>query len=134
MQSRKLDKDKHSKGKVAEAAALFRLTLLGVEVFGSPFDGDAVDWVVRTRQNRLLQIQVRLAQTGQHGLPYVKLCHSHGRHEQQRYKPGDFDILIAYDLFTDTCYVWTWEDLQHLKTMVTVSPEAAERWDKVDGG
>ena len=47
------------------------------------------------------------------------------------YKAGDFDFIVGYDLFTDTCYVWSWEEVAHFKATVTICPEAEERWDKL---
>jgi hypothetical protein len=31
------------------------------------------------------------------------------------------------------CYVWSWDEVKHLRNMVTICPEAAERWDKLIG-
>lgn len=27
---------------------------------------------------------------------------------------GEFDFLVGYDYFEDTCYVWSWADVEHL--------------------
>jgi hypothetical protein len=39
--------------------------------------------------------------------------------------------LVGYDYFTDTCYVWSWAEIQGFKKAITVCPDAAERWDKM---
>lgn len=122
---------KERKGKIAEAAVLFRLTLLGFEVYGSPFDGDKVDWAARLPGGQLLMVQVRSAQEGQHRLPIVSLQCSNGRKGLRRYQEDEFDVLVGYDLFSDTAYVWLKEELERVKTMVTVSEPVAEAWDKV---
>lgn len=115
--------------KVAEAAVLLQLLAQGFNPFGSVFDGDRTDWLVEAGP-RIWRIQVKTATQGQQGLPYVALTYGHGRN-RRRYVEGEFDFLVGYDLFTDTCYVWSWDEVAHLSTAVSVCPEAAERWDKL---
>lgn len=123
-----------TKAKVAEAAALLRIVLHGLPVFGSPFDGDKADWVVEAPSGRLLKIQVKSSlKTRKHGLPVVSLRCTEGHGRPRRYEKGEFDVIIGYDLYTDTCYVWAFEELDHLKSGITVHPDAAERWDKILG-
>jgi len=122
------------KAKIAEAATLLRMVLAGLEVYGSPFDGDKADWVVATRGHRHLStVQVRWTKEGKHGLPTVSLQCSDGRKTLRRYRKGEFDFIVGYDLYTDTCYVWSWDDVAHLNRTVTVCSEAAERWNKITG-
>ncbi len=125
------DLTKNQKAKIAEAAVLFRATLHQFTVFGSPFDGDRADWIIQAGDH-LWKIQVKWASVLQRfGLPSISLRRIPGGRHITRYQKGDFDFIIGYDLFTDTCYVWSWEDVEHLKNSVTVCPEAAERWDKL---
>lgn len=125
----------HDKAKVAEAAVLLRLVLHGLTTFGSIFDGDKADWLVETPKGRLCRLQVKWATTyGAHGLPRVSLCCSSGhRGDKRRYQRAEFDVIVGYDLFTDTCYVWTWDEVEQLATSVSVCDGAAERWDKILG-
>lgn len=120
----------HTKGKVAETAVLLRLALHGVAVYGSPFDGDGVDWVA-DGPTGLLRIQVKWAAPQSDGLPVVPLRRTTGHRDRRAYWEDEMDVLVGYDLFTDTCYVWAWDEVKHLKSGISVCPEAAERWDKM---
>lgn len=123
---------RHRKAKVAETAALLRMVLFGFEVYGSPFDGDKIDWVVETPKSpHPLRVQVRFAKETHTGLPTVSLTCSNGRRKHRRYTNKEFDFIVGYDLYTDTCYVWSWDDVANHTTCATIAPEAAERWDKL---
>ncbi len=39
-------------------------------------------------------------------------------------------MIVGYDLFTDTAYVFEYSKQQN-SASVTISPEAAERWDLI---
>jgi transcriptional regulator with XRE-family HTH domain len=121
--------------KVSEAVVLLRLLTHGFAPFGSIFDGDRTDWLVEIPQTgKIWKIQVKTAYNVDVGLPFVSIRYGHNRiGGARRYKEGDFDFLVGYDVFTDSCFVWSWEDVSHLKTGVTVCPEALERWDKLIG-
>lgn len=124
--------DTRQKAKVSEAAVLFRLALFKLNPYNSIFDGDKLDLVVVSEDlSRVMKVQVRWAARGRYGLPAISLACSAGRRKQRRYKKGEFDFIVGYNLFTDTCYVWSWDEVAHLKATVTVCPEAAERWDKL---
>lgn len=118
------------KGKIAEAAALHRMVLLDFEVYGSPFDGDKADWVVRAPGGDLAVVQVKWATHPKKGSPTLKLRAADGRGNLRPYEEGEFDYLVGYDLWSDTCYVWTWDEVKHLKSAVSITDTAAERWDK----
>ena len=117
------------KGRVSEAAVLFRLVLNGWSVLSPVFDGDRTDWLVDAR-TRLLRFQVKTAKAGTHGLPLVQLVCSDGRKGRRRYRSEEVDVVVGYDLVTDTCYVWAHDEF-YGRTNITVHPEAAEAWDKV---
>ncbi|KKN22998.1 hypothetical protein LCGC14_0909160 [marine sediment metagenome] len=120
------------KGKLAEAAVLFRLVLHGWAVYGSMFDGDLIDWIaVNTETGKVCKIQIKWAKQDKSGLPLVSLRHTSGYNDIVRYAPGDFDLLVGYCFQNDTCYVWTEEEVSHLKSAVTIHEEAAERRDKL---
>lgn len=103
-------------------------------IYRSPFidglDIDKIDWVVRVPETgSMWKVQVKLVKEHRHGLPVVSLrCRSASG--MRTYQEGEFDFIIGYDLRTDTCYVWTWDEVAHLKSCVTICPEAEERWDK----
>ena len=121
------------KAKVAEAAVLFRLLLHGFSVFGSPFDGDRSDWVVEGKDGNFLKIQVKYVYDGAKGLPLVSLKRSGMvKAGRPRYQKGDFDFIVGYDLFSDTAYVFSWDETSHLRNSVTVRDDAAEAWEKLN--
>ena len=119
--------------KVSETAVLLRLLAQGFNPFGSVFDGDKADWLVETpATGKVWKVQVKTAKQGATGLPTVALTYAHGR-GHHRYKKGDFDFLVGFDLFTDTAYVWSWDDVADHKASITIHPDAAERWGKFIG-
>ena len=79
---------------------------------------------------KLSKLQVRNAQQQLAGLPLVSLRCNQGK---SRLKPGSFDFIVGFDIFTDTAYVWSWRETEHLRGSVTICPDAAERWDKLHG-
>lgn len=121
------------KGKIAEAAVLFRLALHGFASYSSASGGDHIDWIVEVPESkRLLRLEVRWAgEDGKGGLPRVSLRCSNGRGKSRRYDDSDFDFLVGYDLFTDTAYVFSVVDLGQHRNRITIRPENAERWEKL---
>ena len=128
-----LVKTRQQKAKIAEAAVLVRLSLLGTSVYGSPFDGDKFDWLVHLSTGEIKRVQVRWAGENKQGLPNVSLQCYEGHSDRRRYQEGELDIIVAYDFFTDSCFVWTYDELAENKTVVTITEEALERWDKLAG-
>ena len=128
-----LDYSRLQKAKIAEAAVMLRLVLQGFCPFGSVFDGDKTDWLVEIPQTgKVLKIQVKWAKgTKDIGLPLVNLQCAEGASGIRRYKKGEFDFIVGYVLFTDTAYVWSWNEVEHLKTSVSICTEAAEQWKKL---
>jgi transcriptional regulator with XRE-family HTH domain len=120
------------KAKIAEAAVALRLVVHGFEVYGSMFDGDKPDWVVQVPETgKIHTIQVRWATAGQHGLPKIGLKCTVGHCVQQRYADGDFDFIVGYDLYSDTAFVYSAEEVALLKATVSMNWDHAERWDKL---
>ncbi|MCA1592985.1 MAG: hypothetical protein LC754_10120 [Acidobacteria bacterium] len=121
------------RGRIAEAAVLFRLVLHGFEVYTSAFDGDKVDCLVYVPESgKTLKLQVRYVNSpSTHGLPVVRLSCAEGHSKRRRYKEGEFDFIIGYYLFNDTAYVFSFDELVQHKRHVTVSDKYAERWDKL---
>jgi transposase-like protein len=117
------------KAKIAESAVLLRLFIKGWEVYGSIFEGDKFDWVVNTKE-KLVCIQVKIVSETTNGSPGVKLRCSDGRNGNRKYKEGEFDFIVGYDLYTDTAFVWSWQEIKGM-SQKSVCPEAAERWDKL---
>jgi len=132
-----LSKDVSSaqRGKVSEAAILFRLSLLGMNVFSSVFDGDKIDYIVEVpNSKRLIKIQVKTVKTACHcGLPTVSIRCANGRNKLKKYSQNDFDILVGYDLYTDKAYVYNWNDINQNSTSITISSLFEEKWEKLTG-
>jgi hypothetical protein len=110
---------------------MLRLTLVGLDVYGSVFDCAKADWLVRTPSGRSAVIQVKWARDSSQGLPTIGITCSDGHNKRRRYVAGEFDFIVGYDLYTDTAYVYSEQDVENHKASVTISPEFAERWDKV---
>ena len=117
------------KARISEAAVLLRLTAVGLEPFGSPFDGDTADWIVRTRSGAKI-LQVKFAYRGKYGAPCIRLRRSDGRGRSRSYKAGEVDIFVGYDLYSDIAAVWTWREVRKNQT-VSFRDDAVERWDKI---
>lgn len=115
--------------RISETAVMLRLLLHNFAVFGSSFDGDVADWVVQspvTHKLHSVQVKTVRKECG-NGLPSVSLRNSRGR----RYSEGDFDFIVGFSPFTDQAFVWTWDEVKHLKASVTIHPDALEAWDKI---
>lgn len=123
------------KGNIAEAAVLFRFALHDLEPFASIFDGDKIDFMVRVRESGdIFKIQVKyIARKSQYGLPGIMLTCTEGHGRRRRYQQGEFDFIVGYYLFNDTAYVYSFDEVTKYKTLVTISDEHAERWNKLRG-
>ena len=121
------------KGKIAEAAVLFRLFLHGFAAYKSPFDGDKTDFLVEVPETRRrLKLQVRWVTTpAKHGLPGILLTCADGHNKRRRYREGEFDFIVGYYLFNDTAFVFSYDEVLRNKTHVTIAEAHAERWDKL---
>lgn len=129
-------------GSISETAVLFRLQLHQFDVFMPASDGSRIDWlVVDPATGRSFKVQVKTVSTTKpgHGLPRVSLrCavgtkNGNGPGKYRRYTDAEFDFIIGYDLMEDVCYVWSFEEIGHLSSGITIRHEAAERWDKLRG-
>lgn len=129
-----LSKDKltrTAKARVAEAAVLLRLALLDFRVFRSAFEGDIVDFLVNpSGSGKSLKLQVKWARQMSSGLPIVQNRCSAGRGKSRKYKEGEIDYLVGYDLYSDRAYVWSWSEIKDRRE-ITISSNAMERWDKL---
>lgn len=121
------------RGRIAEAAILFRLALHGFNVYTSVFDGDKVDCLVHVPESgKIVKLQVRCVHSpSRHGLPVVRLKCADGHNKRRKYREGEFDFIVGYYLFNDTAYIFSFDEVTHLKTYATISEKHAERWDKL---
>jgi transposase-like protein len=128
--------DSARKGKIAEAAILLRLVILGYNVYSSVFDGDKFDWVIssgqqHTEPGQLRKIEVRWLRQNSKGDLTLNMRCSNGRGKERRMT--DFDALVGYDMFEDVAYVYRPHDLAHVQHAVNVTSDAAEAWWKLRG-
>lgn len=121
--------DRVSKGRIAEAAVLLRVLLRGWGVYSSTFDGAKFDWIVNTGNN-LVRLQVKSMSKGKAGSPFARLRCAGGRGKSRKYREGEFDFVVGYDLFTDMAYVWSWAEVKE-KSTISAHFDAAEMWDKI---
>lgn len=122
------------KGKIAEAAILLRLLLHEFNVHGPVFDGDRVDWIAEVPETgRLLKVQVKCVIHYKNSWS-VSLVRTEGHNRQRRLADKDFDFVVGYDLFSDLAYVWSRVEVGSLRKVVSISPDAVERWDKLRSG
>lgn len=112
---------------ISESAVLFRLALHGYAASTPVFEGVKIDWLVKVpTTGRIIQIQVKTVRKGS-----ISLRCANGRGKLRRYMEGEFDVIVGYDLFRDTAYVYLAQEVMHLGYVATASQEAAERWDKL---
>lgn len=116
------------KAKLAETAALFRMLMHGMVVFGSPFAGPGLGVDIG---GTFKKVQVKWARKQQGGLPVISMQRRQGHRGYQPYQAGDFDFIVGYHYFTDVCYVWSWDEVKDYTYRITICPEAAEAWEKM---
>lgn len=123
-------------GLIAETAVLFRLRVHRLVVYHVD-PGSREDWLVFVpTTGKYLKVQVKTATAAPSRStqpPSISLrCRDlPGYKARRKYKEGEFDVIVGYDIKTDSCYVWTWAEVEHLATTVTTHPDALERWDKL---
>lgn len=121
------------RGRIAEAAVLFRLVLHGFDIYTSVFDGDKVDCLVHVPESgKILKLQVRwVHSSSRHGLPVLRLKCAEGHSNRRRYKEGEFDFIVGYYLYNDTAYVFSFDEVSERQTYISVSEKNSEKWDKL---
>lgn len=125
------------KAKIAESAVMFRCTLFGMSVYGSPFDGDREDWIIKIpATGELKKLQVKWGKQGKRkrkleGRPYFALTTTGHAGKTKRYQKGDFDFLVGYNLYTDTCFIYSWKETENHRVAITERDDAAEAWSKL---
>lgn len=125
--------DREAKGRIAEAAVLLRLAILGMRVFGPVFYGAKEDWIVGGQiGGKLAKIQVKWAATASVGLPTISLRCSDGSRKHRTYDAVDFDFVVGYDGHSDAAYVLSQPEVSEYAAAVTVSKSSLERWDKLE--
>ena len=119
---------RQQKGRVAEAAILFRLALHGFEVLRHVFDGCSSDWVIISKSGIAIRLQVKWMWRGKFGAPGLRLTTTVSGKRKRSYVHGEVDFFIGYDLYTDTAYIFHTSAVRGKKMQFAI-PEAAEAWD-----
>lgn len=121
------------KGRIAEAAILFRLALHGFDVYTAAFDGDKVDCVVHIPESgKIVKLQVRCVHSpSKHGLPVIRLKCVEGHNKRRKYSAEEFDFIVGYYLFNDTAYVFSFDEVSKHQTYISISEKYSESWDKL---
>jgi len=120
------------KGRIAEAAVLFRLSLLGYSPLRPMFEGAAYDWSVDVGSGRLVRLQVKCAFQGKHGAPLIQLTRSR-KVGRKRYSEKDLDFFIGYSLLLDEAHVFSWGDVVEHRSAVAFQASSREAWHKITG-
>jgi hypothetical protein len=121
---------KSQRGAIAEAAVLFRLAVNGFSVYGSPFDGDRIDWIVKAPGGKLSTLQVGHVSRFRYGRPLIRLTRtSHGK--SRRFCQNDFDFIIGYDFHNDAAYVFSATEVEKNLTAIAVTVAVLEAWSKL---
>lgn len=120
------------KAGIAESAVLFRLFLHGFVPFAPIYNGGKIDWLVHDPEsNRIHKIQVKWVEKQKSGLPVIPLRYTQGHAGHAAYQEGDFDFIMGYDLYSDTVYVFAWDEVKGHRSGITIKSANAERWDKL---
>jgi len=120
------------KGKIAEAAIIFRLVLNGFNVYNSIFDGDKYDCLVEIPETkRIVKLQIRWAKEYKNGLPLISLKCSNGFKTYRKFTSKEFDFIVGYNLFNDTAYIYSFNEIDHLNSAITTSKDGEEAWNKL---
>lgn len=125
---------KERMARISGSAVQFRLVLAGLNPFNSPFDGERTDILVENPvSGRVMKIQVKTVRRANHGRPFISLRRRDyaAKDGVCRYKVGDFDFIVGYDLHTDIAYVVSWGECEANKTAYSIRKDDAERWDKL---
>ena len=107
------------KGRIAEAAVRLRLAVCGFDVLRPMQEDHKADFAVYDGDRRLYHIQVKWVKRFPNGLPCVSMRCSNGRKRFRR------------DLFTDTAYVYSYDELGDRQTYIAIANQHAEAWEKI---
>jgi hypothetical protein len=116
--------------KISEAAVLFKLTLHGFNSFSPNFDGEKADFLVLNEFNKTIKVQVKSTQHPKEGLPRIDVTCCNGR-RRRKYAKDEFDILVGYDIRTDTCYIFRRQDIKD-RGNICIDKESEEAWERIN--
>ncbi len=121
--------DREEKSIAAEIAVLFRLVIRKFRPMKPLFASDVGDWIVtKPNSRKVAKVQVKCTLAERHGLPSINLRSSN----RGRYKKGDFDFVVGYDLASDCAYVFPEIEVEGNTTRISITEDSKEAWSKLD--
>lgn len=121
------------RGSVAENYAKFDIARNGLLMMNPDGDGDVVDiYVRRNGGHKVAFLQVRTASKppARNGLPSISL-RRYRNGKANSFKEGDFHFIVGYCPANNQVYVYSYDEVRHLRNSITITPEAAGAWWKV---
>jgi len=120
-------------GKLSEAAVIFRLILNGFEIYSSIFDCDKIDFIIRKgREGKLIRLQAKTVRRVKRGWGkgegFIPLICQKGHYGRRKIGEKDFDFIVGYDLFSDSCYVFNKNQIRKNKTTIGIKRGIKEGW------
>lgn len=117
------------KGMIAEAATMFRLALVGVNIYRSMFEGDTADMVAE-KDGRTCRIQVKWVTVNKKTqAPCVSMAR--GWKQRKSYLTDGSVDVIGYHLGADSAFVFTVADIEQDRGSMPCDTMSLERFDKV---
>lgn len=122
-----------SRGSVAENYVKYDIARHGLRIMNPDGDGDVVDMYVRRQGGeRVAFLQVRMTSKppARNGLPTISL-RRYRNGKANNFKKGDFHFIVGFCPRNTKCYVYSYDEVSHLRNSVTITDDAAGAWSKV---
>lgn len=121
------------RGSVAENYVKYDIARHGLRIMNPDGDGDVVDMYVRRpggQKVAFLQVRMTSKPPGRNGLPTISL-RRYRNGKANNFKKGDFHFIVGFCPKNSECYVYSYDEVSHLRNSVTISDGAAGAWSKV---
>lgn len=122
-----------SRGSVAENFVKYDIARHGLRIMNPDGDGDVVDMYVRRpggQRVAFLQVRMTSKPPARNGLPTISL-RRYRNGKANNFKRGDFHFIVGFCPTNRECYVYSYDEVSHLRNSVTISDDAAGAWAKV---
>lgn len=122
-----------SRGSVAENYVKYDIARHGLRIMNPDGDGDVVDMYVRRQGGQkvaFLQVRMTGKPPARNGLPTISL-RRYRNGKANNFKKGDFHFIIGFCPDNRECYVYSYDEVSHLRNSVTITDDAAGAWSKV---
>jgi len=121
------------RGSVAENFVKYDIARHGLRIMNPDGDGDVVDMYVRRpggQRVAFLQVRMTSKPPARNGLPTISL-RRYRNGKANNFKKGDFHFIVGFCPRNRECYVYSYDEVSHLRNSVTISDCAAGAWSKV---